>query len=221
MTRRMILAVALVVGLAAPAWAGFDEGLAAYFRGDYGTALREWKPLAEEGDINAQLMLGFMYDEGAGVPRDAAEAVKWYRKAAEQGYADAQYILGFMYTMGWSGAQDYVQAHMWLTLAAAQRDEAARKFRDRVAKRMTPEQIAEAQRLAREWRPKAPPKPDMSLQVVQSYLKDLGYDPGPDDGVMGERTRRAIAGFKADMASAGTLSVYDGAILELIEGLPK
>ena len=83
MTRRLILMVALVVGLAAPAWAGWDEGVAAYDRGDYETALREFRPLAEQGNARAQNRLGLMYDWGSGVPRDRAEAAKWYRKAAE------------------------------------------------------------------------------------------------------------------------------------------
>ena len=192
MTRRLtILMIALFVGLAAtPASAGWDEGAAAYGRGDYETALREWRPLAERGNAKAQYYLGLMYAEGQGVPQNYGEAAKWWRKAAELGYVGAQYNLGIMYDNGRGVAQDYaeamkwyrkaaelgdaqaqhnvgsmydkgqgvaqdnVQAYMWLNLAAAQRDETARENRDIVAKRMTPEQIAEAQRLAREWKPK-------------------------------------------------------------------
>ncbi len=85
--------------------------------------------------------------------------MKWYRKAAEQGVADAQYNLGSMYYDGQSVTQDYVQTHMWLNVAASSfppgkdRDKAL-KERDRVAKKMTPAQRSEAQKLAREWRPK-------------------------------------------------------------------
>ncbi len=155
MTRRlMILMIALIMSLATPAWAGFDEGVAAYERGDYETALREFRPLAEQGDADAQYNLGLMYDEGRGVPEDDAEAVKWYRKAAEQGDAEAQFNLGFMYGQGHGVAQDYVQAHMWSNLAAAQGDETAREVRDLFSDYMTPGQIAEAERLAREWKPK-------------------------------------------------------------------
>ncbi len=89
-----------ILGLTAPAWAGMDEALAAYQRGDYATALREWRPLAKQGNAKAQQYLGFMYKKGLGVPQDDAEAVKWYRKAAEQGHADAQYTLGVMYDEG-------------------------------------------------------------------------------------------------------------------------
>ncbi len=88
------------------------------------------------------------------VPHDDAEAVRWYRRAAEQGHAGVQFNLGLMYRKGRGVRQDYVQAHMWVNLAAAQGDEKARKARDKLAEQLTPAQIAEARRLAREWKPK-------------------------------------------------------------------
>ncbi len=193
--KRLVLTFAILIGLAAPVWAGYYEGVAAYERGDYATALREFRPLAEQGNADAQSFLGFMYQEGQGVPQDYAAAVRWYRKAAKQGDADAQNNLGFMYRDGrgvpqdyaqaarWfrSGAelgdafaqfnlgatygqgkgvpQNYVQAHKWFNLAAANlcpgedRDRAI-KNRDFFERKMTPAQVAEAQRLAREWKPK-------------------------------------------------------------------
>ena len=90
--RRIAATLAVVVALlfsAGSAWADFDDGLAAAQRGDFATALQEWRPLAEQGDAHAQFNLGIMYDNGWGVPENDAEAVKWWRKAAEQGYADA------------------------------------------------------------------------------------------------------------------------------------
>ena len=92
--KRLVLTFAILVGLAAPAWAGFAEGVAAFERRDYATALREFRPLAEQGHADAQFNLGLMYYKGQGVPQDHAEAMKWYRKAAEQGDADAQRNLG-------------------------------------------------------------------------------------------------------------------------------
>jgi TPR repeat protein len=89
-----------------------------------------------------------------GVPQDYAEAVKWFRRAAEQGQAGAQYNLGLMYGNGDGVPQDHMLAHMWFNLAAAQGLVPAKENRDIAAKRMTSEQIAEAQRLAREWKPK-------------------------------------------------------------------
>ncbi len=151
----------------------FNDGVAAYRRGDSAKALRLLRLLAEHGDCGAQnnlaiilkwlrsaaeqghaeaqYNLGIVYYKGWGVPQDDAEAVTWYRKAAEQGYASAQFILGLMYGLGKVVPKDYVSAHTWLNLAAAQGNDKAQKCRDRTAKRMTPDQIAEAHRLAREW----------------------------------------------------------------------
>ena len=97
-----------------------------------------------------------MYGNGHGVPQNYAEAVKWFRLAADQGDADTQYSLGLMYTKGEGVPQDYVRAHMWFNLSAAQGNQVAAGERDHFAKRMTPAQIAEAQKLAREWQPKRP-----------------------------------------------------------------
>ena len=146
--------IGLTLCLVAPAQAGWDEGVAAFYRGDYATALREFRPLADQGNTFAQFLLGNMYYNGQDVTQDYAEAVKWYRKAAGQGYASAQYNLGVMYYNGQGVTQDYVQAHMWYNLAVSKGHENATKNRDNVAEKMTPAQIAEAQRLAREWRPR-------------------------------------------------------------------
>ncbi len=121
--------------------------------------MKWFRKAAEQGVARAQFNLGAMYGRGQGVPQDYAEAVKWFRKAAEQGNAHAQTSLGFMYSKGRGVPQDYVQAHMWYTLAASRlppgtdRDGAVQN-RDIVAARMTPAQIAKAQQLAREWKPK-------------------------------------------------------------------
>jgi TPR repeat protein len=175
----------------------FDDAVAAYERGDYASAFRLMKPLAENGDAKAQHNLGVMYDRGRGIPQDHTKAWKWYRRAAEQGFPEAQHNLGFMYYQGQGVPQnyteaakwyrraaeqgmkdsqvnlglmyyqgqgvskDYVLAHMWLNLAASQYPPSVRKkmndavhFRDTVNSLMTPAQIAEAERLAREWKPK-------------------------------------------------------------------
>ena len=92
-----------------------------------------------------------MYYIGLSVPQDNSEAVKWYRLAAEQGSASAQYNLGLMHYKGKGVATDNVQAHLWWALAAAKGHENARENRDIVAKQMTPADISESQRLAREW----------------------------------------------------------------------
>ena len=159
-TLRSVAVLVLALALSAPVFAAdFQAGGAAYDHGDYATALKEWQPLAEQGKADAQLGLGAMYFYGRGAPQDYAEAVKWYRLAAEQGQADAQIALGFMYYFGHGVPQDYVQAHMWYSLAAERsspgedRDQLI-SYRDEVEAKMSPDQVAEAQRLAREWKPK-------------------------------------------------------------------
>ena len=116
------LCAGFTLGLTAPAWAGLDEGVAAYKRGDYATALREWRPLAKQGYANAQFFFGFMYYNGQGVPQDYAKTLQWWRKAAEQGYAKAQYNLGVMYRKGQGVPQDYAKALQWWRKAAEQGD---------------------------------------------------------------------------------------------------
>jgi TPR repeat protein len=98
----------------------FVAGLPAFYSGDYATALREWTPLAEQGDALAQVILGLMYNNGEGVPQDHAEALRWYRLAAAQGYAEAQVDLGLMHDLGRGVPQDDAEALRWYRLAAAQ-----------------------------------------------------------------------------------------------------
>ena len=113
-------------------------------------AVKWYTKAAEQGSANAQFNLGVMYARGEGVLQDDKEAVKWYTKAAEQGYADAQNNLGAMYAIGEGVLQDNVYAHMWGNIASSNGNKNGGKLRDIVAENMTAEQIAEAQRLARE-----------------------------------------------------------------------
>jgi uncharacterized protein len=137
-----------------------------YFAGqgipqDYVQALMWVRKAAEQGQSDAQVMLGSMYENGRGVPQDYVQAATWFRKAAEQGKAIAYLSLGLMYAAGRGVPQDFIQAHVWLNLAAArlpsgEHQERAAKTRETIAARMSPAQIAEAQRRAREWQPKQP-----------------------------------------------------------------
>ncbi len=107
---------------------------------------------AEQGDAEGQFKLGLQYYWGEGVLQDYTQAVAWYHRAAEQGDDGAQYNLGIAYYNGKGVPQDYTLAHMWFNLAGTSTfNELAREARDNVAKQMTPAQLAEAQRLAREW----------------------------------------------------------------------
>jgi TPR repeat protein len=109
--------------------------------------------LADQGSDIAQSTLGFIYWNGDGVPKNEAEAVKLFHLAADQGNAFAQAQLGFVYLNGFGAPQDYILSHMWSSLSAAQGMPSAMNNRELVEKRMTREQIAEAQKLAREWKP--------------------------------------------------------------------
>ncbi len=102
----------------------------------------------------AQYNLGYMYANSNGVAKDYTQAVYWYRKAAEQGHAWAQSNLGLMYLKGEGVAEDYILAYKWANLAAAQGYKNAANMKKQLRKRMTRAQIAEAQRLSREWSPK-------------------------------------------------------------------
>ena len=151
LTATICLTIAVLLGSAGVSWsADFQKGVTAYKSGDYATTLREWTPLAEQGDASAQYNLGLMYQNGQGVPQDYKTAVKWYTLAAEQGYASAQNNLGTMYGNGTGVIQDNVYAHMWWNIAASSGDKDASENRDIVANRMTPSQIETAQKLARE-----------------------------------------------------------------------
>ncbi len=110
----------VVVLVAAPAWADFKAGVEAYDRGDYATALTEFRPLAQQGNAKAQFNLGLMYSKGQGVPQDDKEAVRWYRLAAEQGQASAQNNLGVAYSEGRGVPLEDKEAVRWYRLAAEQ-----------------------------------------------------------------------------------------------------
>jgi uncharacterized protein len=117
-----------IVCLAVSACAKYKTGVAtnyktgsdAYERGNYATALREWQPLAEQGEADAQVGLGWLYTNGQGVPQDYAQALYWYEKAAKQGNQHAQVNLGTFYNLGHGVPQDYLKALVWFRLAADQ-----------------------------------------------------------------------------------------------------
>ena len=116
---------------------------------DYEKAMKWYRLAAAQGYAVAQYNLGNVYRDGEGVGQDYAEAVKWFRLAAAQGLALAQYNLGFRYVNGQGVAKDNIRAHMWFNLSAISGVADAAANRDLIAKRMTPQQIAQAQEIAR------------------------------------------------------------------------
>jgi TPR repeat protein len=143
-----------------------EEEVAGYYTGldmdpDYSEALRWFRKAAEDGMVTANYRIGQIYQQGWGVPQDYAEAARWFRKGAERGDFDAQEEMGHIYEIGQGVPQDKVEAHMWWNLAAAHEPpiyqkgvRSAASFRDELAAKMTATEVAEAQKRAREWKPK-------------------------------------------------------------------
>lgn len=175
---RYVVFLIVFILFGATTHADVNAGREAYRNKDYPRALEELQPLADQGDGNAQFLLGRMYEAGKGV------------------------------------TQDYIQAHVWFNLAAAQGDDRAIDARERIAKSMTPQQVARAQRIARRWKPKTgvkeaaaqeggePETPAPSaialIRPIQEHLAALGYEPGAADGIMGSMTREAIGDYQED-----------------------
>jgi uncharacterized protein len=156
MSKTFWCGLALIVPLVA--YAGFDEGVAAYAVGDYAQAMAEFKPLAEQGDVKAEYFTGFLYHRGYGVDVDHAEAAKWFAKAAAQRDSQAQYYLGKMHERGEGVERSLVDAYMWFSLSAkyAPNSRDAAYTREEIAKlerKMTPDQVAAAKQKASQWLP--------------------------------------------------------------------
>ena len=144
---------------------------------------------------------------------DHATAAREARVPAEAGDADAQLLLGDLHASGRGVPQDFVLAHFWYNLAAANGAPPAAAARDALAARMTPAQVAEAQGLARNWRPASGTAPAAVATAAeaaeaQRLLARAGYDPGPADGKPGRRTRTAVQAFQRDagLPVDGTIS---------------
>ena len=161
MLRATLLALSLALNAPQVSADTIDDAYDAYQRGDFDTAAKTYRKLAERGDVVAQYNLGVMYDRGQGVPQDYAEAMRWYRLAADQGYADAQLNLGIMYEYGRGLPQNNIMAHMWYNLASANGAENAGEWRDERAGLMTAADIAKAQAMAQ--------------KCMNSGCKDCGY----------------------------------------------
>jgi hypothetical protein len=153
-----LLLICLLIFLPASA-VGADllqDGLDAYFKGDYAQAIRLFRSLAEQGHGDAQYKLGIMYQKGQGLHQDYTQAALWYRKAAEQGVTLAQTGLSSLYATGRGVPQDYVLSYMWISLAVAlhppdERLEKITGLRDSIADLVTPAQITEARMLSLDW----------------------------------------------------------------------
>jgi len=125
--KKFTLSILLTLILSSQAVYGddFQDGVDAWSSKDYKTALEKLKPLAEQGNVKAQLLLGAMYEKGQGIPQDYKEAVKWYQKSAVKKDAGGQFFLGEMYRMGAGVPQNYKEAVKWYQKSANQGDDFA------------------------------------------------------------------------------------------------
>ena len=146
----LALPVVLFLLYGSTAFTLFSDGLSAYQKGDYTSAMSEFSSLAEKGHASALFYLSIMHAKGYGVTRDYKAAFKWCQKAAEQGLANAQFSLGVLYSKGVGIIQNYTYAYMWLDIAASQGHQWAKKSRDSIEVIMTQADILKAQELARE-----------------------------------------------------------------------
>lgn len=142
----------------APAPKLYQEGVEAYQAGKFDVAAAKFKELAEQGDSSAQFNLGSLYREGQGVSQDDKQAALWWAKAADQGHLDAMDNLGLRYAKGEGVEQDMVQAYKWFSIAALSKNVSAAANAKFAATKLTPEQLAQAQLLAKEWMVQHPKK---------------------------------------------------------------
>jgi len=127
---------------------------------DHREAVHWYRLAAQQRHVEALYRLCVLSDTGRGIAQDYQEALRWCHLAADQGHGQAMFVIGSHYANGRGVLKDVVQAHQWYNLAAAHGYEAAAKWRERLAYDMTPTQIAQAQFLARNWKP----RPDDSPQ---------------------------------------------------------
>lgn len=153
--KRIVLGMVSGLLLTVAASAGpYEDAIQALDQGDLDTSLKLLRQAGTEGNVTAQNLLGGMYRTGyLQIRRDPVESVKWYRMAASQSDHDAQFRLGRLHENGTGTDRNLVLAFMWYELAAVGNHGQARENRDRLAANLPGEQLAEARRLARDWKP--------------------------------------------------------------------
>lgn len=197
-----------------------------------GDAAGVWRFLAEGGDREAQFNMGLLHESGRGASADPHAAAVWYERAARQGLAAAQYNLAALHLAGRGVAEDAARALYWLEVAALRGEGPVRARAAEAAGRLVPllsaESAAAMREAARAFTPRAEPPaarpgPALALSAaqvaaLQRRLAALGYDPGPADGVVGARTRRAVHRYLADRGLAWPpAALLTQPLLDLVE----
>ena len=149
---QVVTLIAFALILSATSWSeDFAKGQDAYFSGDYQTAMTEWQPLAEAGQVDGQFGMGLLYANGFGVDMNDELALKWYTLAADQGITQAQVSLAKMYRDGFGADKDVAQARKWFAIAANLGDSNAGYKLEDLAGHMSAEEIAAGDDLANAW----------------------------------------------------------------------
>ncbi len=191
----VLMSLSLIPGFAV---AGYTEGVVAFNKDDYATALKEFMPLADQGNASAQFYLGVMHDIGRGLPQDDKEAAKWYRLAADQGNASAQdykeavrwyrlaadqgdafaqICLGFMYANDLGVRRSKIMAYALWNISAVNDpfgENRSKKNRTEIASSMSQSEIEEGQALSREMT-----KPGNILKALDAYVAKKESKPHP------------------------------------------
>lgn len=179
----------------------------------------EWyRKAAAQGLVDAEGEMGNCYLEGNGVPTDIPEGVKWIRQAAERGFAPAQNTLGLCYSKGRGVTKDYVEAYKWFNLAAAKGGDIADEARINLAaavRFMKPEEVAEAQRQAREFKPRKTSAPgEASTQAKKTALGSASRETGPTESVWGAPAKVLKTGLVSVRSEDDSYEIFvDGAFV--------
>ncbi|WP_085907882.1 peptidoglycan-binding domain-containing protein [Kiloniella majae] len=189
------------VALSAP----FDDAMAAFDRRDYAVAFRDFSEVAMTGNRDAQFMLGYVYSKGYGTTQDYVQAHKWFNIAASQGDREARRardkLTPFMSAQQISQAQE--EAANWQPVSDKQTAAGA----DITSEKLKTVEKKDAPLIT--WSNPSPPEATSQIDLtrdekreLQRRLRDAGYDPGPIDGLPGERTLRAIRSYQSDFGLA-------------------
>lgn len=149
--KKLFAAVAACTIMVTTASADFGAGLDAYTSGSFEQAAREWAPLAEQGEVDAQYHLALLYEEGQGIEKNNDLARFWYLRAAQKGYVDAYFALGEIYAVGRGTEADRSLAFHWYTMAAASGHSRAKEVVGRFAPKLSTQQMAESGRITKAW----------------------------------------------------------------------
>lgn len=208
---------------------------------DEATARGWYERAAEQGNVKAMHNLAVVHAEGKGTPQDFGKAATWFAKAAQHGLTDSQYNLAILNERGFGMNQDLAEAYKWFAIAAEGGDAVAASRRDEIANRLDAETLVQARLAARTWTSRQPDAvangdveslrtwasaaggtdiSESDVARVQALLTALGYEPGPADGQLGQRTRDAIRAFElsAGMTETGDIGP---ALIEKLEAFSR